>query len=98
MIFLNLNELRKSCLVLNLILLFLILLNFMVIDLLVFYFIYEARLLLIFYIVMEWGYREDRILAAFYLIFYTLVFSLPMLYSIFKILERRGRIIFFIRN
>ena len=53
MIFLNLNELRKSCLVLNLILLFLILLNFMVIDLLVFYFIYEARLLLIFYMVIE---------------------------------------------
>lgn len=94
-IFLNLNEIKKRCLILNLILFFLILLNFIVIDLLTFYFIYESRLLLIFYIVMEWGYREDRILAAFYLIFYTLVFSLPILYLILKILERRGRIIFF---
>ena len=95
-IFLNLNEIRKSCLILNLILFFLILLNFISIDLLVFYFIYESRLLLIFYMVIDRGYREDRILAAFYLIFYTLVFSLPILYLIFKILERRGRIIFFL--
>lgn len=94
-IFLNLNEIKKRCLILNLILFFLILLNFITIDLLIFYFMYESRLLLIFYIVMEWGYREDRILAAFYLIFYTLVFSLPILYLIFKILESRGRIIFF---
>ena len=94
-IFLNFNEIKKNCFILNLILFFLILLNFIVIDLLIFYFIYESRLLLIFYIVMEWGYREDRILAAFYLIFYTLVFSLPILYLIFKILERSGRINFF---
>nr|WMQ53450.1 NADH dehydrogenase subunit 4 [Bombus lantschouensis] len=95
MIFLNLNKMKKSCLILNLILFFLMLLNFMVMDLLTFYFMYESSLLLIFYMVMEWGYSEDRILAAFYLMFYTLVFSLPMLYLVFKMLEMSGSMIFF---
>nr|ABH05005.1 NADH dehydrogenase subunit 4 [Bombus ignitus] len=95
MIFLNLNELKKYCLILNLILFFLMLLNFVAMDLLMFYFMYESSLLLIFFMIMEWGYSEDRILAAFYLMFYTLLFSLPMLYLVFLILEKSGSMIFF---
>ena len=53
LIFSNLKEFNKNCLISNLVLIFLILLNFITIDLLVFYFMYESRLLLIFYIVME---------------------------------------------
>lgn len=96
LIFLNLKEYKKNCLILNLILIFFILINFISIDLLTFYFIYESRLLLIFYIIIEWGYSEDRILSAFYLIFYTLVFSLPILFLIFKLIRLTGRINFFI--
>ena len=70
LIFSNFKEFNKNCLISNLVLIFLILLNFITIDLLVFYFMYESRLLLIFYIVMEWGYSEHRVLATFYLIFY----------------------------
>nr|DBA43606.1 TPA_asm: ND4 [Bombus impatiens] len=87
LIFLNLKEYKKNCLILNLMLMFFMLLNFMSMDLLMFYFMYESSLLLIFYMIMEWGYSEDRILSAFYLMFYTLVFSLPMLYLIFKLME-----------
>lgn len=94
LIFLNLKEYKKNCLILNLILIFFMLLNFIRIDLLIFYFIYESRLLLIFYIIIEWGYSEDRILSAFYIIFYTLVFSLPILYLIFKLIEFTCRINF----
>lgn len=96
LIFLNLKEYEKICLIINLLLMILIILNFLSIDLLTFYFIYESRLLLIFYIIMKWGYREDRILAAFYLIFYTLIFSLPILYLIFRICEGYGSIDFLI--
>lgn len=96
LVFLNLKEYKKNCLILNLILIFFILINFISIDLLIFYFIYESRLLLIFYIIIEWGYSEDRILSAFYLIFYTLIFSLPILFLIFKLLKFIGRINFFI--
>lgn len=94
LIFLNLKDYKKNCLIINLILLIFILLNFISLNLLTFYFIYESRLLLIFYIIIEWGYREDRVLAAFYLIFYTLVFSLPILYLTFKLVEFNGRINF----
>nr|DBA43736.1 TPA_asm: ND4 [Bombus soroeensis] len=94
LIFINLNGYNKLCSLLNLILLFFMLLNFMCMDLLMFYFMYESSLLLIFYMIMKWGYSEDRILAAFYLMFYTLVFSLPMLYFIFKILEMKGSMVF----
>lgn len=95
-IYINLGEYKKDCLFLNLILIFFILINFICIDLLIFYFIYESRLLLIFFIIMEWGYTEDRVLSAFYLIFYTLVFSLPILYLIFKLIKFIGRINFYI--
>nr|DBA43528.1 TPA_asm: ND4 [Bombus bifarius] len=93
-IFLNLKEYKKNCLFLNLILMFFMLMNFMCMDLLTFYFMYESSLLLIFYMIMEWGYSEDRVLSAFYLMFYTLVFSLPMLYLIFKLMNLSDSISF----
>nr|QBP33724.1 NADH dehydrogenase subunit 4 [Bombus asiaticus] len=96
LIFLNLKEYGNICLNLNLLLMVLMMLNFMSMNLLMFYFMYESSLLLIFYMIMKWGYSEDRILAAFYLMFYTLVFSLPMLYLIFKLLEFTGSINFYI--
>nr|ALO64544.1 NADH dehydrogenase subunit 4 [Bombus pascuorum] len=95
MIFLNLNEYKINCLFMNLMLILLMMINFMSMDLLIFYFLYESSLLLIFYMIMEWGYTEDRIMSSFYLMFYTLIFSLPMLYLIFKILNMEGSMIFF---
>nr|DBA43788.1 TPA_asm: ND4 [Bombus opulentus] len=95
MIFLNLNEYKINCLLMNLMLILLMMINFMSMDLLIFYFMYESSLLLIFFMIMEWGYTEDRIMSSFYLMFYTLIFSLPMLYLIFKILNLEGSVLFF---
>nr|DBA43476.1 TPA_asm: ND4 [Bombus bohemicus] len=95
MIFLNLKMFGKICLMLNMILMFLMMLNFMSMSLLMFYFMYESSLLLVFYMIMEWGYSEERFLASFYLMFYTLIFSLPMLYLIFKFLNMFGSLYFF---
>nr|DBA43684.1 TPA_asm: ND4 [Bombus ladakhensis] len=95
LIFLNLKEYNKNCLLLNFLLLILMMINFMSMNFLMFYFFYESSLLLIFYMIMEWGYSEDRVLAAFYLMFYTLIFSLPMLYLIFKMLEDYGSMNFY---
>nr|DBA43593.1 TPA_asm: ND4 [Bombus impetuosus] len=96
MIFLNLNEYKMNCLFMNLMLILLMMMNFMSMDLLIFYFLYESSLLLIFFMIMEWGYTEDRIMSSFYLMFYTLIFSLPMLYLIFKILNLEGSVFFLI--
>nr|DBA43762.1 TPA_asm: ND4 [Bombus sichelii] len=95
LIFLNLNEYNKSCLLLNLFLMILMMITFMSMNFLMFYFFYESSLLLIFYMIMKWGYSENRVLAAFYLMFYTLIFSLPMLFLIFKVLEDYGSMNFF---
>nr|DBA43749.1 TPA_asm: ND4 [Bombus skorikovi] len=95
LIFLNLKNFKKICLMLNMILMFLMMLNFMSMNLLMFYFMYESSLLLVFYMIMEWGYSEERFLASFYLMFYTLIFSLPMLYLIFKFLDLFGSLNFF---
>nr|DBA43671.1 TPA_asm: ND4 [Bombus laesus] len=94
MIFLNLKEYKKNCLMLNYILMLLMMINFMSMDMLIFYFFYESSLLLIFYMIMEWGYNEDRMMSSFYLMFYTLIFSLPFLYYIYKILNLEGTLIF----
>nr|ALO64611.1 NADH dehydrogenase subunit 4 [Bombus lapidarius] len=96
LIFLNLKEYNKNCLLLNLLLLIFMMVTFMSMNFLAFYFFYESSLLLIFFMIMEWGYSEDRVLAAFYLMFYTLIFSLPMLYLIFKMLENYGSMSFYI--
>ncbi len=43
---------------------------------------FEARLIPIFLIIIKWGYQPERISAAFYLMFYTVTFSLPLLVSL----------------
>jgi NADH:ubiquinone oxidoreductase subunit 4 (subunit M) len=46
---------------------------------LLFYFFFEVTFLVLYLYVCGWGYREDRLLASFYMIFYTLVVSFPFL-------------------
>nr|QBP33711.1 NADH dehydrogenase subunit 4 [Bombus sibiricus] len=96
LIFLNLKDYGNVCLFLNFMLMGFMMLNFMSMNLLMFYFMYESSLLLIFYMIMEWGYTEDRVVSAFYLMFYTLVFSLPMLYLVFKMTEINGSMDFYL--
>nr|AGC38387.1 NADH dehydrogenase subunit 4 [Apis florea] len=83
LIFYSLNMNMKNCLLINFLLMISLLMVFMSMNLLLFYLFYELGLLLIFYMVVEWGYSENRWLSGFYLMFYTMVFSLPMLYIIY---------------
>lgn len=48
-------------------------------NLLIFYFFFELRLIPIFIIIIYWGYNPERINAAFYILIYTLLISLPLL-------------------
>nr|BAV58420.1 NADH dehydrogenase subunit 4 [Apis cerana japonica] len=82
LIFMSLN-MGTHCLLMNLMLMISLMLVFMSMNLLVFYLFYEFGLLLIFYMVVKWGYSENRWLSGFYLMFYTMIFSLPMLYIIY---------------
>ncbi len=63
---------------------------FSVMDILGFYILFEAILIPMFLIIGIWGSREEKIKAAFYFFFYTLIGSLLMLISIFKVYSLIG--------
>lgn len=63
---------------------------FTVMDIIVFYILFEAILIPMFLIIGVWGSREEKVKAAFYFFFYTLVGSLLMLISIFKLYSLTG--------
>ena len=77
--------------VLFIILLFLVM-CFSVEGLLTYYFFFEAALIPIFYLVIGWGYQPERLSAALYMFFYTIVASLPLLLMIVLIIEEGGRL------
>ena len=53
--------------------------RFSVVKMLHFYLYFELTLIPIFLVILGWGYQPERIKASFFLIFYTLVFSIPLL-------------------
>lgn len=70
-----------------LILLLSLTLVFISISLIIFYFAFESRLILIFLIIIKWGLGEIRKLARFYLLYYTIFFSLPFIVLIIDLNE-----------
>nr|ALO64666.1 NADH dehydrogenase subunit 4 [Nomada ruficornis] len=53
-------------------------LNFMSMNLLLFYYMFEISLLMIYYLILNWSYGKFKVLSSYLLMFYTLFFSLPM--------------------
>jgi proton-translocating NADH-quinone oxidoreductase chain M len=82
----NLKEFLISFLVLD----FLLIGVFCVLDLLFFYIFFETVLIPMYLIIGVWGSRERKILAAYYFFLYTLLGSVVMLISIIYILEQVG--------
>jgi len=69
----------------------LLLLCFAVKRIISFYFYFEAVLIPIFLLVIGWGYQPERLRAAFYIFFYTLTASLPLLLAIIILITEIGR-------
>nr|AWV84337.1 NADH dehydrogenase subunit 4 [Chonosia atrodorsalis] len=63
-------------------LMILLIISFMSMNLMLFYFFFESSLIPTLIIIMGWGYQPEREWAGYYLLFYTLFASLPMLMSI----------------
>nr|YP_010758092.1 NADH dehydrogenase subunit 4 [Wormaldia spinosa]WEU80097.1 NADH dehydrogenase subunit 4 [Wormaldia spinosa] len=80
----------------NLILLFMLLLTFLTLNLFMFYLFFESSLLPTLILIIGWGYQSERIQAGVYLIFYTLVASLPMLLGIFFIFKGNNLLVFYL--
>jgi len=69
---------------------------FTILDLLGFYILYEAVLIPMFLIIGIWGARKEKISAAYYFFFYTLVGSILMLIGIIYLYTEYGTTDYFI--
>lgn len=70
-------------------LLLLLLIFFLSIDLIIFYLIFEIRLIPTFFLIIYWGRNVERLRASYYLILYILFISFPLLVYIIKIYNYR---------
>nr|AET13230.1 NADH dehydrogenase subunit 4 [Craterolophus convolvulus] len=68
----------------------LLVLTFTVLDLIWFYIFFEGILIPVFIVIGVWGSRQDKVTAAFYFFFYTLLGSILFLLSIFFIYYKTG--------
>nr|YP_010033111.1 NADH dehydrogenase subunit 4 [Hemipenthes neimengguensis]QOW39619.1 NADH dehydrogenase subunit 4 [Hemipenthes neimengguensis] len=67
-------------------LLLILVLTFSTTNLFMFYLFFESSLIPTLFLILGWGYQPERLQAGVYLLFYTLLASLPMLISIFYLL------------
>nr|YP_010178027.1 NADH dehydrogenase subunit 4 [Conaspidia wangi]QSZ78258.1 NADH dehydrogenase subunit 4 [Conaspidia wangi] len=65
-----------------LLLMLILFMTFSVMNLFLFYVFFECSLIPILFLIMGWGFQLDRIQAGIYMLFYTLVASLPLLLMI----------------
>jgi NADH-ubiquinone oxidoreductase chain 4 len=65
-----------------------------------FYLFFESRLIPTLFLILGWGYQPERLQAGIYLLFYTLLASLPLLIGIFYIFNNllSLEIIFLLNN
>jgi NADH-ubiquinone oxidoreductase chain 4 len=65
------------------VLLILLYCTFSSINLFIFYLFFESSLIPTLFLILGWGYQPERLQAGVYLLFYTLLASLPLLVGIF---------------
>nr|URX54443.1 NADH dehydrogenase subunit 4 [Cryptotermes penaoru] len=66
------------------------------VNLFSFYLFFESSLIPTVFIILGWGYQPERLQAGVYLLFYTLLASLPMLIGIFYIFSSLRSVSFFL--
>nr|YP_010693147.1 NADH dehydrogenase subunit 4 [Zeugodacus depressus]WCB98380.1 NADH dehydrogenase subunit 4 [Zeugodacus depressus] len=78
----------KSLFLFNvLILLVFLVLTFSSMNLFMFYLFFESSLIPTLFLILGWGYQPERLQAGVYLLFYTLLVSLPMLVGVFYLYD-----------
>nr|QXG19020.1 NADH dehydrogenase subunit 4 [Drosophila affinis] len=89
----------KNLFLLNVVLLLLLLvLTFSSMNLFMFYLFFESSLIPTLFLILGWGYQPERLQAGVYLLFYTLLVSLPMLIGIFYVMNEVGSMNFYLMN
>nr|QVL28809.1 NADH dehydrogenase subunit 4 [Parhelophilus kurentzovi]UXG19011.1 NADH dehydrogenase subunit 4 [Lejops sp.] len=89
----------KNLFMLNvLVLLLLLLLTFSSMNLFMFYLFFESSLIPTLFLILGWGYQPERLQAGMYLLFYTLLVSLPMLIIIFYLYNNLNTMNFYLMS
>jgi NADH-ubiquinone oxidoreductase chain 4 len=70
--------------------------TFRSVGLLSFYVFFESRLIPTLFLILGWGYQPERVQAGIYLLFYTLLASLPLLVGILYIYDSLGSLCLFL--
>jgi NADH-ubiquinone oxidoreductase chain 4 len=79
-------------------LLIMLYLTFRTSNLFLFYMFFERRLIPTLFLILGWGYQPERLQAGIYLLFYTLLASLPLLIGIFYLKNYTNTINLFLLN
>ena len=87
------NQFYSRFVITNLLLLLFLILTFSCLDYIFFYIRFEMCLVPTLILIIGWGYQPERIQAGVYILFYTLVFSLPLLGSLLMYFNNNGRLI-----
>nr|YP_010126936.1 NADH dehydrogenase subunit 4 [Anopheles rivulorum]QPO06815.1 NADH dehydrogenase subunit 4 [Anopheles rivulorum] len=82
-----LNNYKSLFIFMILFLLLMLVLTFSSMSVFMFYLFFEASLIPTLFLILGWGYQPERLQAGIYLLFYTLLASLPLLIGIFYILN-----------
>nr|QPO06685.1 NADH dehydrogenase subunit 4 [Anopheles longipalpis] len=82
-----LNNHKSLFIFMILFLLLMLVLTFSSMSVFMFYLFFEASLIPTLFLILGWGYQPERLQAGIYLLFYTLLASLPLLIGIFYILN-----------
>nr|AWB99416.1 NADH dehydrogenase subunit 4 [Anopheles aff. lutzii A PGF-2018] len=82
-----LNNYKNLFIFMVLFLLMMLVLTFSSMSMFMFYLFFEASLIPTLFLILGWGYQPERLQAGVYLLFYTLLASLPLLVGIFYILD-----------
>nr|WGO58154.1 NADH dehydrogenase subunit 4 [Sorineuchora shanensis] len=67
-------------------------------NLFAFYFFFEGSLIPTLFLILGWGYQPERLQAGMYMLFYTLLASLPMLLGIMYLYSFYGSLIFILMD
>nr|QNE85891.1 NADH dehydrogenase subunit 4 [Potamophylax rotundipennis] len=95
----NLKNFHLSMFIFNISFLLLMLIcTFSTMNLFMFYLFFEGSLVPVLLLILGWGAQPERIQAGFYLLFYTMVVSLPLLMGIFFIYGEVGSLMIYMIN
>nr|APX39987.1 NADH dehydrogenase subunit 4 [Cryptocephalus cynarae] len=95
---LKLNFYSKMFSFIVLVLLLSLIITFYSMNLFLFYLFFEISLVPVLLLIVGWGYQPERLEAGLYLLFYTLLFSLPMMVVIFYCYNNIGSLNYYSLN